>query len=69
MRTIALVLAALCIPVSMIFASGQPKLSSAQQEVLDAHKAPVEASERRDYAAYSRLVADDCMYSDRRWNP
>jgi hypothetical protein len=64
MRSIALVLAALCIPVSMIFASDQPKLSPAQQEVLDAHKARVEASERRDYAAYSRLVADDCMYSD-----
>jgi ketosteroid isomerase-like protein len=64
MRSIALVLAALCIPASMIHASDQPKLSSAQQEVLDVHKARVEASEKRDYAAYSRLVADDCMYSD-----
>jgi len=47
----------------MICAQDQPKFSPAQQEVLDAHKARVEASEKRDYATYSRLVADDCIYS------
>jgi len=47
----------------MICAQDQPKLSPAQQEVLDAQKARVEAGEKRDYANYSRLVADDCIYS------
>jgi hypothetical protein len=32
--------------------------------VLDAHNARVEAGEKRDYATFSRLVADDCIYSD-----
>jgi ketosteroid isomerase-like protein len=45
-------------------AQDQPKFSPAQQEVLDAHKARVQAGEKRDYATYSRLVADDCIYSD-----
>ena len=53
----------LCLSASMICAQGQPKLSSAQQEVLDAQKARVEAGERRDYATWSRYVADDCIYS------
>lgn len=64
MRSITCLLVALCIPASMIYASDQPKLSPAQQEVLDAHKARVEAGEKRDYATYARLVADDCIYSD-----
>ncbi|HKM86879.1 MAG TPA: nuclear transport factor 2 family protein [Terriglobales bacterium] len=48
----------------MIYASDQPKFSPVQQEVLDAHKARIEAGEKRDYATWSPLVADDCMYSD-----
>jgi hypothetical protein len=64
MRSITCLLVALCIPASMIYASDQPKLSPAQQEVLDAHNARVEAGEKRDYATFSRLVADDCIYSD-----
>jgi len=54
----------LCIPASIVCAQDQPKFSAAQQEVLDAHKARIEANEKRDYPTYSRLVADDCIYSD-----
>jgi hypothetical protein len=64
MRYFICLLVALCIPASIIRAQEQPKLSPAQQEVLDAHKARVQASEKRDYATWSRLVEDDCMYSD-----
>jgi hypothetical protein len=64
MRYLTCFLVALCIPASMAHALDQPKLSPAQQEVLDAHKARVEAGERRDYATYSRYVAYDCIYSD-----
>jgi hypothetical protein len=41
-------LIALCLPASMICAQDQPKFSPAQQEVLDARKARVAASDRRD---------------------
>lgn len=64
MRYLARLLVAVCLCASMIRAQDQSKFLSAQQEVLDAHKARVEASEKRDYATYSRLVADDCMHSD-----
>lgn len=47
----------------MIWAQDQAKFSPAQQEVLDSHKTRVEAGEKRDYATYFRLVADDCIYS------
>jgi hypothetical protein len=55
---------ALGISVFTLAAQDQPKFSPAQQEVLDAHKARIAAAEKRDYAAWSRYVADDCMYSD-----
>ncbi|MGO8983261.1 MAG: hypothetical protein ACLQFM_00600 [Terriglobales bacterium] len=64
MRYFTCLFVALCIPAITLCAQDQPKFSPAQQEVLDAHKARVEASEKRDYATYSRLVADDCIYSD-----
>ena len=64
MRYFTCLLVALCLPASTVYASDQSKLSPAQQEVFDAHKARVEAGEKRDYATYSRLVADDCIYSD-----
>src|SRR5580658_14306 len=41
----------------------EPKFSPAQQEVLDARKARVEAGKKRD-GSWSRYVADDCIYSD-----
>lgn len=63
MRSIACLLFAHCLSASMICARDQAKFSPAQQEVLDAHNARVEAGEKRDYATWSRLVADDCIYS------
>jgi len=64
MRHFTCLFVAVCLCACMMRAQDQPKLSPAQQEVLDARKARVEAGEKRDYATYSRLVADDCMYSD-----
>jgi hypothetical protein len=63
MRSVMCLLGALCLSASTICAQGQPSLSPAQQEVVDAHRARVEAGERRDYATWSRYVADDCIYS------
>jgi hypothetical protein len=56
-------LAALCLFASTVFAQDSPNLSPVQQEVVDAHSARVEAGERRDYATWSRYMADDCIYS------
>jgi hypothetical protein len=64
MRSIAFLLVGLCIPAIALRAQDQPKFSPAQQEVLDAQKARIEAGERHDYATWSRYVADDCIYSD-----
>lgn len=64
MRSTTCLLVTLCLSASTICAQDQPKFSPAQQEVLDAHKARVEAGEKPDYTTYSRLVADDCMHSD-----
>jgi ketosteroid isomerase-like protein len=57
------VLVALFLFAGMIDAAGQPKLSAAQQEVINAHEARTEASNKRDQVAYSRYVADDCIFS------
>jgi Domain of unknown function (DUF3471)/Domain of unknown function (DUF4440) len=64
MRCIICIAIALGISAITLRGQDQPKFSAAQQEVLDAHKARVEAAEKRDYATWSRLLADDCMYSD-----
>jgi ketosteroid isomerase-like protein len=63
MRSIACLFAALCLLASMICAQDQPKFTPAQQEVLDARNARVEAGKKRD-GSWSRYVADDCIYSD-----
>ena len=63
MRYFFCLLVALCISAGMILAQEQPKLSPAQQEVLDARKARVAAGDRRD-GSWSRYVADDCIFSD-----
>jgi len=63
MRFVMCLLATLCLSASTICAQDPVKLSPAQQEVVDAHRARVEAGERRDYATWSRYVADDCIYS------
>jgi len=62
MRLFRRVFVALCLSAGMIGAD-QPKLSAAQQEVIDAHEARTEASNKRDQAGYSRYVADDCIFS------
>src|SRR6202167_2155104 len=64
MRHFICIAVALCTSAVALRAQDQPKFSSAQQEVLDTHKARIAAGEKRDYATYSRLVADDCIYSD-----
>ena len=64
MRHFICIAVALGISAVTLHAQDQPKFSAAQQEVLDAHKARIAAGEKRDYATYSRLVADDCIYSD-----
>jgi hypothetical protein len=63
MRSVIWILIALCVSASMICAQDQPKFSPAQQEVLDARTARVEAVARRD-GSWSRYVADDCIFSD-----
>jgi hypothetical protein len=52
------------IAASTITAQGPPKFSPAQQEVINAHTARIQAVEKWDYATYARLVADDCINSD-----
>ena len=56
-------LVALCVSACVLCAKDTPKLSPAQQEVINAHEARTEASNKRDQAAYSRYVADDCIFS------
>jgi ketosteroid isomerase-like protein len=63
MRYFTCLLIAFCLSTSVTRAQDQPKFSPAQQEVLDAHNTRVEAVEKRDYATFSRFVADDCIYS------
>lgn len=63
MRSIPRLFINLCMFASTICAQEPPKFSPAQQEVLDARKARIEASDKRDYATWSRYIADDCIYS------
>lgn len=63
MRHFAPMVMVICLPIALRSGSDEPKLSPAQQEVIAAHEARTEASNRRDLAAYSRYVADDCIFS------
>lgn len=56
--------AAVLIPIGGIEAADPQKFSPAQEEVLNVRKAIREAGNRRDIAAFSRYVADDCIFSD-----
>ena len=50
---------------TMVFsAADSSQFSPAQQKVLDVHKAIADAAHRRDMAAYSRFIAEDCIFSD-----
>jgi Domain of unknown function (DUF4440)/Domain of unknown function (DUF3471) len=64
MRYFTCLLAALCLSVGMLYATDPPKLSPAQQEVLNVRNGLREAALKRDMAAWSRYVADDCIFSD-----
>jgi len=64
MRSITCLLVAICLSASMLHATDPPKLSPAQQEVLNVRNALREAALRRDMAAWSRYVADDCIFSN-----
>jgi len=63
MRFILWLLVTICLFAIVTCAQDQPKFSPAQQEVLDARKARIEAGDKRDYATWSRYIADDCIYS------
>lgn len=64
MRFTNCLLVALCLSASMLSATDPPKLSLAQQEVLNIRKARLEAISRRDMVAWARYVADDCILTD-----
>jgi ketosteroid isomerase-like protein len=49
---------------SLLTAEDSQHFSPAQQKVLNVQKAIAEAAHRRDLAAYSRLIAEDCIFSD-----
>jgi ketosteroid isomerase-like protein len=54
----------LCMLAGTTHATDQPKLSPAEQEVLNVSKARMDASNRRDPARWSKYVAEDCLFSD-----
>jgi ketosteroid isomerase-like protein len=64
MRSLSCVLLALCLSAGTIEAADQTGLSPAQQAVIDARKARVQAALGSDAAVWSRYVADDCIFSD-----
>src|SRR5271156_4955137 len=57
-------LIALLISASSLAATEPPKLSAAEQQIVDASKTRTEAARNRDVAAWSHFVADDCLFSD-----
>jgi Domain of unknown function (DUF4440) len=63
MRSFRCALVALCLAAGMIDAAEQPNFSPAQQEVINVHEARTQASNKRDQVAYSRYVADGCIFS------
>jgi ketosteroid isomerase-like protein len=63
MRYFACLLVAFYMLASIVCATDEPKLSPAQQEVLDVRLARRDASNRRDMAALARYVAEDCLFS------
>jgi ketosteroid isomerase-like protein len=64
MRYFTFLLVALSLSASTLYATDPPRLSPAQQEVFNVRIAMREAVLRRDMAAWSRYVADDCIFSD-----
>ncbi len=64
MRSLLSLLIAFCIPATLLFATDPPRISPEQQELVTLTKSLGDAANRRDYAAWSRYVADDCIFSD-----
>lgn len=54
----------LCLAVAPLWAADNPQLAPSQQEVIKVHQVMTEAARKRDFAAWSRYVADDCIFSD-----
>jgi hypothetical protein len=63
MRYFTCLLVALCLSASMLYAKDPPKLSPAEQEVVDVSKARIDAASRRDTVAVAGYFADDCLLS------
>lgn len=63
MRHLACLLLAFGISASTLHAQNQPNWSPAQQEVLKVRNQLRETALRRDMSAWSRYVADDCIFS------
>ena len=64
MRYCTCAVVVLCFFASITRAADQPKLTPAEQEILNVSKARMDASNRRDPVAWSRYVAEDCIFSD-----
>lgn len=64
MRYFICLLAAFSLSVSTIHVQNLSELSPEQQEVFNVSKSLGEAANRRNFAAWSRQVADDCLFSD-----
>lgn len=47
-----------------VHCADQPKITPAQQEIIDVHSAMLAAIERRDSSVWARFIADDCIFSD-----
>lgn len=63
MRILSSLLLALGLSAGALCAQDPPNLSPAQQEVLTVRKALRDTALRRDMAAWSRYVAEDCIFS------
>jgi uncharacterized protein DUF4440/uncharacterized protein DUF3471 len=63
MRYFTCLLVVLCLSASMVYAADQTKFSPAQQQVLNVRNALRDTALRRDMTAWSRYVADDCIFS------
>jgi hypothetical protein len=63
MRFAFCLVVALCLSAGAICAQDQPQFSPAQQEVLKVRMALRDTALRRDMAAWSRYVANDCIFS------
>jgi hypothetical protein len=62
-RYFTCLLVALCLSASMLYAKDPPKLSPAEQEVVDVSKARIDAASRQNTVAVARYFADDCLLS------